>query len=238
MNPNPALSRVSGLPEYGTVTMGGIINRTAMLVGFATIAFGAMWRGLQMGSISPMAGTICGLLGFVMALAIIFTRTANPLLISIYSLLEGAMLGGLSYLADLRYPGIAWQAALGTFGCFFSVLGLYRAGILRASPTFVKVICALILGIAATYLIDLVMGLFGSQMEILHGNSNASIGLSAIIVIVASLSFVIDFNRAEEAVQGGVSEQYSWRIAFGLLVGLVWLYIEILRLLLKVRSRK
>ncbi len=237
-SPNPALTRSIETPtSRGTVTIGGVVNRTAMLVAFATIAFGVTWRGLQMEQFSPGLAMIGTLAGFVLAMIIIFTRSANPLLISGYAICEGIALGCVSYFAAQRYPGIAWQAVSGTFGCFFAVLALYRLQILRATPAFVKTICGVMLGIMIVYLADLVAGFFGHPFGLLHGNSNLSLGFSVVIIIVASLSFVIDFAQVESAVESGVSEEQSWRLAFGLVVGLVWLYLEILRLLLNSRSR-
>jgi uncharacterized YccA/Bax inhibitor family protein len=177
------------------------------------------------------------ILGLILGLVISFTRITNPLVIGAYAICQGAALGTISYFANLRYPGIALQAVAGTFGCFFVVLWLYSLKVLRATPMFVKVITAALIGVALLYLVDLVAGMFGHGFDFIRGNSNVSIGLSALIVLLASLSFVIDFAAIDHAIEEGVDEKQGWRCAFALLVGLVWLYIEILRLLTKLRSR-
>jgi uncharacterized YccA/Bax inhibitor family protein len=236
-NPNPAVQRIDTPTGAGTITFDGVIHRTGFLLVLTGLAYYATWQGVLSGSIPESAGWIGSIVGFVLALVIILTRTSNPFLIGTYALTEGVALGALSLFAEMKYPGIAAQATTGTFGCFFAVLALYRMRVLRASSTFVKVIMAAMLGIVLLYVADLVAGLFGAPFEIVHGNSPMSIGISAAIIIVASLSFVIDFAAIEEAVDQGADASFAWRCAFSLLVGLVWLYVEILRFLAKLRSR-
>lgn len=235
---NPTLRRFN---QDGVVTdpltFNGVIHRTGTLVLITTIVFALAWRGLQAGEWPTEAGLIGSILGLVLALVIIFTRATNPILIGSYAVCQGVALGTISYFANQRYPGIALQAVAGTFGCFFAVLWLYSLRVLRATPVFVKVITAALFAIIALYVVDLVAGLFGHPLEIVRGNSAVSIGISAVIVIVAALSFVIDFAAVEAAVENGVEARQGWHLAFGLLVGLVWLYLELLRLLSKLRSR-
>ena len=235
---NPTIRR---LGNEGVVTnpltYDGVIHRTGALLLITALTFALTWRGLITGAVAPEMGLVGSLVGLVLALAIIFTRATNPFLIGAYALTQGLALGVISYYANERYPGIALQAVAGTIGCFSVVLFLYSMRVLRASPTFVKVIMSALLGIMALYLVDLVAGFFGHPLEIVRGNSGMSIGITAVIVLVASLSFVIDFAAIEQAVTEGADAKQGWRFAFSLLVGLVWLYIEILRLLTKLRSR-
>jgi uncharacterized YccA/Bax inhibitor family protein len=235
---NPTIKR---LGETGVVTTpltyNGVTHRTGVLLLVTAVTFGLTWRGLQSGQLSPAIGLGGLLLGLVLALIIIFSRATNPLLIGAYAVTQGVSLGVISYFANARYPGIALQAVGGTLGCFLAVLWLYSIKVLRATPVFVKVISAALLGIMALYLVDLVAGLFGHPLDMVRGNSGLSIGITAVVIIVASLSFVIDFAAIDEAVAGGVDARQGWRFAFSLLVGLVWLYIEMLRLLSKLRSR-
>jgi uncharacterized YccA/Bax inhibitor family protein len=235
---NPSIKR---LEHDGVVTnpltYNGVINRTGTLLLLTSITFAVTWRGLESGELSPAMGLVGSIAGLVLALVIIFTRATNPFLIGGYAVCQGAALGTISYFANAKYPGIALQAVAGTFGCFFVVMWLYGLKVLRATPVFVKVISAALLGIMALYLVDLVAGLFGHPLEIVRGNSGISIGITAIIVIVAALSFVIDFAAIEQAIESGVDSRQGWHFAFALLVGLVWLYIEILRLLSKLRGR-
>jgi uncharacterized YccA/Bax inhibitor family protein len=235
---NPTIKRLS---EQGIVTTpltyNGVIHRTGTLLLVTCVTFALTWRGLQGGDLSPAVGLGGSLIGLVLALVIIFSRATNPLLIGAYAVTQGVALGTISYFANLRYPGIALQAVGGTLGCFFVVLWLYSMQVLRATPMFVKVISAALLGILALYCVDLVAGLFGHPLDTVRGNSGLSIGITAFVILIASLSFVIDFAAIEEAIAEGVDARQGWRFAFSLLVGLVWLYIEMLRLLSKLRSR-
>jgi uncharacterized YccA/Bax inhibitor family protein len=235
---NPVIKRVSSERALaGALTYNGVIHRTGVLLLLTSVTFGLTWRGLQSGDVSPALGIGGLILGLILGLVISFTRITNPFVIGVYAICQGAALGTISYFANLKYPGIALQAVAGTFGCFFVVLWLYSLQVLRATPMFVKVISAALLGIAVLYIADLVAGFFGHGFEIVRGNSGFSIGLSAVIVVLASLSFVIDFAAIDHAIEEGVEEKEGWRFGFALLVGLVWLYIEILRLLTKMRSR-
>ncbi len=235
---NPSIKRISNEGVVtNPLTYNGVINRTGILVLITSVVFSFTWQALQNGSVTPLIGIGGTIAGLILALIIIFTKTSNPFLIGAYAITQGLALGTSSYFANYKYPGIALQAVAGTFGCFFAVLALYATRVLKASPIFVKVISAAIIGIALLYITDIVAGLFGHPLEIVRGNSGLSIGITAVIVIVAALSFVIDFAAIEEAVEQGADAKLGWRFAFSLLVGLVWLYIEILRLLSKLRSR-
>lgn len=236
---NPTIRRLPSREGVvvNPLTYNGVVHRTGFLLLLTCVTFAITWQGLVSGAVPVGAGLIGSLVGLGLALLVIFTRTTNPVLIGAYAITQGLTLGIISYLANLKYPGIAIQACAGTMGCFSIVLALYSARVLRATPFFVKIITASILGIAVLYLVDFVAGLFGHPLGILGGNSNLSIGITAVVVIVASLSFVVDFAAVEQAVEEGVEARFGWRLAFSLLVGLVWLYIEILRLLSKFRSR-
>jgi uncharacterized YccA/Bax inhibitor family protein len=235
---NPVIRRVSNERALaGALTYNGVINRTGVLLLTCSVAFALTWRGLQSGDLSPAIGIGGLLVGLVLGLVISFTRITNPVIIGVYALCEGVGLGAISYFMNRQYPGIALQAVAGTFGCFFVVLWLYSLKVLRATPMFVKVVSAAIIGVALLYFVDMIAGFFGHGFEFVRGNSGMSIGLSALIVVLASLSFVIDFAAIDQAIEEGVDEREGWRFGFALLVGLVWLYIEILRLLSKLRSR-
>jgi len=235
---NPTIRRLGNAGVVtNPLTYDGVVHRTGALLLVTAITFALTWRGLITGAVSPEMGMIGSLAGFVLALIVIFSRATNPFLIGAYALCQGLALGTISYYANQRYPGVALQAVAGTIGSFSVVLALYSLRVLRASPTFVKVIMSAILGILALYVVDLVGGFFGYPLDAVRGNSGLSIGISAVIVLVASLSFVIDFGAIEQAVNDGADASQGWRFAFSLLVGLVWLYIEILRLLTKLRSR-
>ena len=235
---NPSIRRITdGRLSTGALTYNGVINRTGVLLLFTAVTYALVWRGLQSGDVSLALGLGGVIVGFILGLIIAFGQLTTPFLIVPYAICEGAALGAISYYFNRKFPGIALQAVAGTLGCFAIVLTLYSMRVLRATPVFVKVITAALLGIVLLYAVDMVAGLFGHPLEIVHGASNLSIGISAVIVIVASLSFVIDFAAIEQAVGDGVDEKYGWLFSFTLLVGLVWLYLEILSLLSKLRSR-
>jgi uncharacterized YccA/Bax inhibitor family protein len=235
---NPTIRRLSdGRVQTGALTYNGVIHRTGILLLLTGVTFALTWRGLLTEDISPAVGMAGAIVGLILGLIISFTQATNPFLIGAYAICQGALLGTVSCFVNARYPGIALQAVTGTLGCFTAVLWLYSIRVLRATPIFVKVISAALFAIMALYLVNMIAGLFGHPLGIVNGSSGFSIGLSAVIVIVAALSFVIDFAAIEQAVGDGVDEKYGWLFAFSLLVGLVWLYMEILRLLTKMRSR-
>lgn len=234
---NPALKRVQDSSSGGTLTVNGVIHRTGILFLLTAAAYGFTWHGVTTGTVPPSAALIASLVGLVLGLVITFGRVTNPFFICAYALAQGAALGVISYFAELRFPGIAFQASATTLGCFATVLAFYRLRILNATPGLVKALTVAMIGIAVLYLVNLVSSLFGHPLGFLQDSSPLSIGISVVIVLVAALSFVVDFAQIEQAVDGGVDERQGWLLAFGILVGLVWLYIEILRLLMKLRSR-
>ncbi len=235
---NPVIQRVSKESSgSGTLTYDGVVHRTGFLLLLASVAFALSWRGLESGALPAAAGLGGLIIGVILALVISFSRSSNPFLIGAYALSEGVGLGVISSFVNARYPGIALQAVAGTMACFLGVLCLYGAKVLRATPLFTKVITAAILGIGLLYLTDMIAGLFGHPLAIIHGSSMFSIGISVVVVLVASLAFVIDFAAIESAIADGVEASEGWRFGFALLVGLVWLYVEMLSLLMKLRSR-
>lgn len=236
---NPTIRRMSEERAVSgdLLTFNGVINRTGILLLTTGVTFALTWRGIQSGDLPPAVYIGGMIVGLILGLIISFTRITNPFAIGTYAAAEGVFLGGLSYLVSLRYPGIALQAVAGTIGCFSIVLALYSMRVLRATPIFVKVITAAILGIGLLYIVSMVARLLGSPLAFMIDSSPLSIGISAFIVLIASLSFVIDFATIEQAVEEGSEARLGWRFAFGLLVGLVWLYLEILRLLMKLRGR-
>lgn len=235
---NPTIRRIGNDDIVTTpLTYNGVVHRTGILLLLTCLSFGFAWHGLNTGQFPQEAGIVGALVGLVLAMIVIFTGSTNPFLIGAYALAEGVFLGVVSYYVNQRYPGIALQAVVGTMTCFGSVLALYSFKVIRATPLFTKVIMGALIGICALYFVGFIAGLFGHSLEFLYGNSNLSIGISVVIVIVASLSFVIDFAAIDEAIQKGADARFGWRFAFSLLVGLVWLYMEILRLLMKLRSR-
>jgi uncharacterized YccA/Bax inhibitor family protein len=175
------------------------------------------------------------MVGLVLGLVIAFMQVTNPILIGAYAVVEGVFLGLVSEFYEYLYDGIVVQAAAGTFGIFFVMAMLYKAQVLRATPRFTKFVVGAVVGIFAVILVNLVLSLFGINTGLRDG-SPLAIGFSIVIIIVASLTFILDFAQVEEGVRAGMPKRYAWACAFGILVGLIWLYLEILRLLSYLRG--
>ena len=175
-----------------------------------------------------------------MAIVTIFKKTWAPYTVSGYALLEGLALGGISRIFEEQYPGIASQAIFLTFGILAALLLAYKTGLIKPTENFKLGVFAATGGIFIMYLISFIMSFFGSGMSILNPNnaSMLSIGFSLFVVVIASLNLVLDFDFIEEGADKGAPKYMEWYGAFGLLVTLIWLYLEILRLLAKLYSRR
>ena len=236
---NPALSSKTftniNREASEKMTIEGTVNKTAMslLLLMATASY--TW-------INPSPGLmILGFIGgLIMALITIFKKTWAPYTVPGYALLEGLALGGVSRIFEAQYPGIASQAIFLTFGILAALLLPYKTGLIKPTENFKLGVFAATGGIFIMYLISFVMSFFGSGMSILNPNnaSMLSIGFSLFVVVIASLNLVLDFDFIEEGAERGVPKYMEWYGAFGLLVTLIWLYLEILRLLAKLYSRR
>lgn len=246
---NPALNantfldatsgRVVGAGDQ-VMTLNGTVNKTAfmlILVFAGALYTWDMYSGPEsMANITPwmMGGAIGGLL---MALVTVFKKTWAPITAPIYALLEGLFIGGISAMFEARFPGIVMQAVGLTFGTLAALLMAYRSGLIRATENFKLGVVAATGGIFLVYMVNMVMGLFGHSMGFIHSNGLIGIGFSAVVVVVAALNLVLDFDFIESGVDAGAPKYMEWYGAFGLVVTLVWLYLEILRLLSKLQSR-
>ncbi len=236
---NPALSSKTFINTTNVgaekMTIEGTVNKTAMslLLLLATASY--TWMNQSHGLM--MLGFIGG---FIMAIVTIFKKTWAPYTVSGYALLEGLALGGISRIFDMRYPGIASQAIFLTFGILAALLLAYKTGVIKPTENFKLGVFAATGGIAIMYLISFFMSFFGSGMSIMNpGNASIlSIGFSLFVVVIASLNLVLDFDFIEEGAERGAPKYMEWYGAFGLLVTLIWLYLEILRLLAKLQSRR
>jgi uncharacterized YccA/Bax inhibitor family protein len=191
-------------------------------------------------SINPAILIGCGIGGFIVAIITVFKKEWAPITVPIYAILEGGALGGISFMYNSLYDGIVTNAIFLTVGILLSLLTAYRSGLIKPTENFKLGIVAATGGIAIVYLINFVMGFFGSSMGIMQidNASPMSIGFSVIVVIIAALNLVLDFDFIEEASEKGAPKYMEWYGAFGLLVTLIWLYLEILRLLAKLNSRR
>jgi len=222
------------------MTVSGTVNKTGIL-SICVIATAAWTWNRFLNSPSPevvlpsiMIGAIGG---FVLALVTIFKKEWSPVTAPAYALLEGLVLGGVSAMFELRFPGIAMQAVGLTFGTLIALLLAYRSGLIRVTDQFRLGVVAATGGIALFYLITFVLGFFGVHFNSVYGSGPIGIGFSVVVVIVAALNLVLDFDLIESGARAGAPKYMEWYGAFALMVTLIWLYLEIIRLLSKLRSR-
>jgi uncharacterized YccA/Bax inhibitor family protein len=223
-----------------TMTLQGTVNKTGFLLTFLILAAAWTWN-LYFESNNPASVTpwlIGGLLGgFIVALITTFKKHLSPITAPIYAVLEGLFLGSLSALFESRFPGIVVQAVGLTFGTLFALLMAYRSGLIKATENFKLGVTAATGGICLLYIISFVLSFFGTSIPYIHQSGIIGIGFSMFVVVIAALNLVLDFDFIENASKSNAPKYMEWYGAFGLLVTLVWLYIEILRLLSKLYSR-
>jgi uncharacterized YccA/Bax inhibitor family protein len=240
---NPALNEKAfkGQVAIGdAMTLQGTVNKTGVLL-LCVVATAAWTWGLSR-SPTPEAvypWMIGGLLGgFVVALVTIFKKNWSPFTAPIYALLEGLALGGISAIFEKTYPGVAIQAVGLTLGTLFVMLLAYKTGMIRATQSFKIGVIAATGGIAVFYLVEMVLSMFFHvNVPAINGSGPWGIAFSLFVVVIAALNLVLDFDMIETGVSGGAPKYMEWYGAFGLMVTLIWLYLEILRLLGKVRRR-
>jgi uncharacterized YccA/Bax inhibitor family protein len=223
-----------------TMTIQGTVNKTGLLLFFVVVSAAWTWglaHSEQPGAAFPwMIGGAIG--GLVVALVTVFKKNWAPITAPIYALLEGLVLGGISAILERSYPGIAIQAVSLTFGVMFVMLLAYKFGIIRATRGFKLGVIAATGAIALVYLANMVMSVFfHAEMSFLNAATPLGIGISVVIVIIAALNLILDFDMIETAARMGAPKYMEWYGAFGLMVTLIWLYMEILRLLAKTRRR-
>lgn len=224
--------------QANTMTLNGTATKTMMLMTLVVGAGAVTWNLFSQQSPLVMPLMIGGAIaGLIFALITSFKPTWSPVTASLYAVCEGLFLGGLSALYQHMYQGIVVQAVFLTLGTLFALLLAYQSGVIRATENFKLGIVAATGGIFLVYMATLVLGFFGVQIPYIHGSGLIGIGFSLFVVIIAALNLVLDFDFIETGVERGAPKYMEWYGAFGLLVTLVWLYIEILRLLAKMNSR-
>ena len=240
---NPALgadtfSRAPALAGAEAMTLGGTVNKTALSLAILLIAASYVWnRGADDPAIGAfvMGGALGGL---VIALVTVFKQTWAPYTTPAYAALEGLALGGISVVFERSYPGIVSQAVFLTFGTLGALLAAYRSGLVRATENFKLGVVAATGGIFLVYMLSFVLGFFGVSVPLIHSSGTFGILFSVFVVVIAALNLVLDFDFIETGVERGAPKYMEWYGAFGLMVTLVWLYLEILRLLAKLQSRE
>ena len=245
---NPALGSSTFLDlSSGTIaerndamTLGGTVNKTGILLLLLVMTGWFSWSHsvTPTGTLAPSASLylLGGMIGgFVMALVTVFKKTWAPVTAPAYALLEGLFLGAISAHYDARFHGIVLQAVVLTIGTLAALLLAYRTGAIRATENFKLGVVAATGGICLIYLVTLGLGLFGVQVPYIHASGPVGIAFSLFVVVIAALNLVLDFDFIESGVEAGAPKYMEWYGAFGLMVTLVWLYIEFLRLLSKLR---
>ena len=243
LNKNTFLDAASGdVVSHGddVMTINGTVNRTGLLL--VLVVIGAMFSWSKYagpesaGALMPLI--IGGALGgFVLAMVTVFKKTWAPYTAPLYAVAEGLFIGALSAIFDARYPGIVLQAVGLTFGVMAALLMAYRSGLIRATEKFKLGIVAATGGVFLLYMANMVMGFFGHSMDFINGSSGLGIGFSVVVVVIAALNLILDFDMIEQGANARAPKYMEWYGAFALVVTLVWLYLELLRLLSKLQSR-
>jgi len=222
-----------------TMTIQGTVNKTAVLLLLVLLSSTWTWRLYYTAAGSLGVWIFGGAIGgFIVAMITVFKKQWAAMTAPLYALLEGLVLGGISSMLEARYPGIVIQAVGLTFGTLFGLLFAFKSGMIRATEKFKLGVVAATGGIAVIYLITMLLGFFGIRMPYIHESGMIGIGFSLFVVIIAALNLVLDFDFIENGAAQGAPKYMEWYGAFGLMVTLIWLYIEILRLLSKMRSRR
>lgn len=223
-----------------TMTLNGTVNKTGLLLLIIMVSAAYTWNRYtgpeSMSAILPML-LVGAIGGFVVALVTVFKKTWAPYTAPVYALLEGLFLGGISAILEMKYPGIVVQAVGLTFGTLAALLMAYRSGLIKATENFKLGVVAATGGIFLLYMANIVMGFFGHSIGFIHESGWMGIAFSGFVVVIAALNLVLDFDFIENGVESGAPKYMEWYGAFGLIVTLVWLYLEILRLLSKLQSR-
>jgi uncharacterized YccA/Bax inhibitor family protein len=233
------MSRASGfrtssstVENTNLMTLDGAVNKTGILLALC-------FSGAFVGWNFPALAIPCALLGFVLAMVTIFRSPEKVASTApFYAIAQGIFLGGVTMMFEGMYPGIAVQALGLTFGITVSLLFCYKSGLIKPTENFKLMIVSATAGIAILYLVSFIMSMFGSPISFIHSNGLMGIGFSVFVVGIAALNLVLDFDFIEEGAEVGLPKYMEWYGAFSLMVTLVWLYLEILRLLAKIASRR
>jgi len=247
---NPALSESTFLDlgngtvssSHDVMTLTGTVNKTGILLLLSLITAAFSWSQVDFGSGTQPGGAFNlylwgGLIGgLVFALITIFKKEWSPVTAPLYALFEGLFLGAISALYNHMFNGIVQLAVLLTFGTLFALLFAYRSGLIRATEKFKSGVIAATGGIALVYLATLILGFFNVTIPFIHQSGLIGIGFSLFVVVIAALNLVLDFDFIETGVEQRAPKYMEWYGAFGVMVTLVWLYLEFLRLLSKIMS--
>ncbi len=231
--PSPGqLSEMYGTSERVT-TEDVIVHTGGLLILLA--AFGGLGWAVTSGGGTPGLALSAGLVALGLSFFISLSRKTRPAAVVVFTAFEGVFVGAISHVYETAYSGIVLQALLGTGVVFLVMLGLHRSGRVRATPRMQRIVLGSLLGVVGLSLLDLVIHGFGGTVPIFDGSGPLSILLTLAILVIASLQFTLDFAYVEAAVAAGAPRSIAWRLAFGLVVSFVWVYLELLRLLGQLR---
>ncbi len=220
------------------MTLEGTVHRTFFLLCLVAASAAFTWGMLGMDPQLAMTLTYGGAIGgFVVALVTIFKKVWSPFTAPMYAVLEGLFLGGISAIYEQAFEGIVLQAVVLTFGTLFSLLAAYRSGLIHPTENFKLGVVAATGGICLVYLFSILAGFLGRPVPMIHEAGAVGIGFSVFVVIIAALNLVLDFDFIETGCENRLPQYMEWYAAFGLMVTLIWLYLEILRLLAKTKRR-
>lgn len=221
-----------------TMTVQGAVTKTIGLTGLLLITASYSWYLMATQSPLVMPAMIGGLVvGLIACLVCCFAPKASPIAAPIYALAEGLFLGGISAIFAARYPGIVTQAVALTMLTLTSMLILYKLQVIRATEKFKAFMFVGLVTVALFYLVLILLRLFGVDVSAVTNSSPLSIGISVVVTGLAALSLILDFDQIEQCERAGTPRYMEWYCAFSLMVTLIWLYIEILKLLAKLRDR-
>ncbi|MGL2992676.1 Bax inhibitor-1/YccA family protein [Flavobacterium sp. TSSA_36] len=235
---NPETVHQATVIDYNqSMTLSGTLNRSLILFLLLTASATITWW-MAFNEMNPMVPTIGGaIVGLILVMIAAFKPHLSPYLAPGYAVFEGLFIGGISAIFEAKYPGIVTQAVGATFVTFAVCLGLYKYQIVKVTEQFKSVVVAATLAIATYYLISWLFSMFTGYTPVHYDNSMMSIGISVFVIIVAALNLFLDFDRIEQGVTEKMPKYMEWYGAMGLLITLVWLYVEFLRLLSKLSSK-
>ncbi|HKK68287.1 MAG TPA: Bax inhibitor-1/YccA family protein, partial [Bacteroidales bacterium] len=222
----------------GQMTIKGTINKSFLMLGLILITGGLTWNAALAGATWINGGLIgAAIVGFILALVTIFRPQTAHITAPLYALAEGVVLGAVSVMYNTLYDGIVFQAVLLTLAVLLLMLLLYRTGVLRATPAFRRGVFIATGAVAVVYLVQWLLGMFtsGGGIPMVNGSGIGGILFSLVVVGIAAFNLIIDFDNISEGEANGAPKRYEWYGAFALMVTLIWLYLEILRLLGKLR---
>lgn len=246
---NPALrdSTFRGFAAVGErrMTINGTIGKTLVLLVLLAFTFTITWSNVMEGDVATGMGLamLGGIVGLVLSIVLAFKQAWAPVLAPVFAVFEGLLLGGVSASYELSYGtqagmgGIATQALFGTVCVFLTMLLTYRTGLVKVTDRFRAVISIAMLSIFVIYLLSFLLSFAGISIPLIHSSGPIGIGFSIVVIVVASLMLLVDFDLIERGVRSGAPRYMEWYAGFALLVTLIWIYLEMLRLLAKLRSR-